>query len=53
MCKKCNEIRWQIEATRTLSAELTDPASIVLNKADIIALEESLIRAAMHQPAAK
>lgn len=44
MCKKCENLRREIVATRTLSAELTDPASIVINKADLKALEERLIR---------
>jgi hypothetical protein len=54
MCKKCDTLRRQIAATRTLSTGLTDPTSIVLNKADIKALEESLMRVlAKHHPFGK
>ncbi|WP_158081531.1 hypothetical protein [Nitrobacter vulgaris] len=54
MCKTCEELRWQIAAVRALSTGLTDPSSIVLNKADIKALEENLTKAiANHYPGAK
>ena len=54
MCKKCDTLRRQIAATRMLSVELTDPASVVFNKADITALEENLARAiAKHHLAAR
>lgn len=45
MCKICEDLCWQIAAVRALSRELTDPSSIVLNKADIKALEENLTKA--------
>lgn len=52
MCKTCEDLRWQIAAVRALSTELTDPSSIVLNKADIKA--ENLTKAiANHYPDAK
>jgi hypothetical protein len=41
-------------ATRIFSADLTDPASVALNKADIKVLEEKLTRAiAEHQAAVR
>lgn len=42
MCKKCDNLRREIALTRGLSIGLTDPASIVLNTADINALEDRL-----------
>ncbi len=54
MCKKCENLRWEIAATRMLSPDLTDLSSIVLNKADLKTLEENLARAiAMHHPAGR
>jgi hypothetical protein len=54
MCQKCEDLRRQLAATRLLSTELTDPSSIALNKADIKALEEYLIRSvAQHCPVTK
>jgi hypothetical protein len=45
MCGKCDTLRRQIAVTRRLSAELTDPASVLFNKADLKALQEQLARA--------
>ena len=45
MCKKCDNLRREITLTRRLSTGLTDPASIVLNKTDIKALEDKLAAA--------
>ena len=44
MCKKWEVLRLEIDATRMLSGELTNPASILLNEADIKAPEENLNR---------
>jgi hypothetical protein len=54
MCNKCDTLRRHITASRMLSTELTDPVSIAFNRADIKALEESLVRViAKHHPTAK
>lgn len=45
MCNRCETLRRHIAATRALSTELTDPTSIVLNRADLRALDETLMRA--------
>lgn len=44
MCKKCENLCREIAATRTISSELTGPASIVFNTADLKVLEEKLTR---------
>lgn len=42
MCGKCDTLRREIALARGLLADLTDPSSIALVKADIELLEESL-----------
>lgn len=42
MCRTCDNLRREISFARGISTELTDPTSIVLNKADVKTLEERL-----------
>jgi hypothetical protein len=44
MCGKCDTLRREIALARGLLADLTDPSSIALVKADIELLEDSLVR---------
>jgi hypothetical protein len=53
MCGKCDILRRQIAATRRFSAELTDPVSILFNKADLKALQERLTKAIGNHPPEK
>jgi hypothetical protein len=54
MCHKCDSLRRELAASRKLATGLTDPASVLLMRHDIKALEERMakILAELH-PAAK
>ncbi|MDR6305647.1 hypothetical protein GGQ85_003371 [Nitrobacter vulgaris] len=54
MCRKCDNLRREIAASRELSTGLTAPGSVLLMKDDLKALEERMNRmvAELH-PAAK
>jgi hypothetical protein len=54
MCRKCDNLRREISASRKLSTGLTDPCSVLLMKDDLRALEERMSRlVAEHAPAAQ
>jgi hypothetical protein len=54
MCLKCDNLRRELAASRKLAAGLTDPASVLLMRHDIEALEERLARIVPElHPAAK
>ena len=54
MCRKCDNLRRELAASRRLSTGLTDPSSVLLMKDDLKTLEERMSRmmAELH-PAAK